>query len=325
MAPKLQPIPGVAWLVWIGCILFVAGFVLALLPESGNVSNSSTTNQGSSRNVRQNSPNSSGGLTTPTVALYERAKNEIPGLLSAVYKALNQGNPQSVNQTLSRNILQDSRALDLICRPFAYRAHYVEEVIERPNQIFLAKVHVLFQPVEEHAQLLEFRLWENRFYLANASELSSEWLKPQLSASKDVARKFLYALLAGRGDVASTLVVSSFSVNDFLNDSWRRFFTKIKSFEISSADLVSHYGLKVKVQFTSTNYTALTYYTWDVYVEPNNGENKIVRWHCAPLMGQAVGEEAPDLEQRTLKRFGLPGSSSERSQDPRYPRNSRIP
>src|ERR1035441_10076844 len=58
-----------------------------------------------------------------------QAPAEIPKTLKIIYASLDRGDPAAAAAFLSPRILQNSRVLDFICRPFTYRAHYIEAVI----------------------------------------------------------------------------------------------------------------------------------------------------------------------------------------------------
>ena len=66
--------------------------------------------------------------------MLDEARLAIPQLLTKIYRSLDQGNPQAIGSFVSPDITTRVQTLDAICRPFAYKAHYVETIIERPGQ-----------------------------------------------------------------------------------------------------------------------------------------------------------------------------------------------
>src|SRR5258708_26117258 len=81
--------------------------------------------------------------------MLDEAKKQIPQALQSIYSALDQGNPISVRASMSNDLADNTAKLDAICKPFTYRAHYVEAIIERPQKRFEVRVRVLFKPLEE--------------------------------------------------------------------------------------------------------------------------------------------------------------------------------
>src|ERR1039457_2165270 len=92
--------------------------------------------------------------TAPAVPTIADATAAINQALREIYSALTRGEPTLAAGYLVPHILQNTEVLDFICRPFNYRAHYIEAVAERPDPtglIFQARVRLLLKPLEEQA------------------------------------------------------------------------------------------------------------------------------------------------------------------------------
>ena len=183
----------------IGAALFFCGAILFLVQVAGH---NSTDHISTKPSLPSTLPKVE--LAEPTLS---DAKEAIPSALKTIYESLNQGNPAQAAQNLSPQILQRAALLDLICRPFTYRAHYVEAIIARPfpangraapGQQFQVRVRSLLTPLEERAQTMMFRITQGRCVLEEVSETGDDWFGPQKEEAKEIVRRFIYAAKAGR-------------------------------------------------------------------------------------------------------------------------------
>src|SRR5579864_927731 len=145
--------------------------------------------------------------------MLDEAKKQLPQALQAIYSALDQGNPLSVHNLMSNELASNTAKLDTICKPFTYRSHYVEGIIERPQMRFEVRVHVLFKPLEERVYLLWFGLSGTGFQLQDVADPPADWFQSQLTAAEQVVRKFVYAVNAGRNDVVQQIVAPGLVAN----------------------------------------------------------------------------------------------------------------
>lgn len=243
--------------------------------------------------------------------MLDEAKQKIPTVLKSIYKSLNDGNPRQVSHLLSSDLINDSQSLDRICRPFTYRAHYIESIIERPKQEFDARVRVLFQPIEENAYTLVFDLADDSFYLKGFRESDTdEWFRPWETEAKEIARKFIYAAKSGKQDVISHVATKNLNVSPLLTEYQEALQKNVIKIENLHADIVNYKGLKVEVKTESVGqWLGVDYLYWTFLVDRIDGENKIVKWEISKWGIDAEAEDS-NLESYTLKRFGLFSSSS---------------
>jgi hypothetical protein len=235
------------------------------------------------------------------------AKAEIPRVLDQIYKALDDGNPQSVAALVTPEILQNSQRIDAICKPFTYRAHYVEAIIERPGQAFEARVRVLFKPLSEQAHALTFRLQAGRFFLAEGPHPSSGWLDPERGMAAQMSRNFCYAARAKRFDIISRLVSPELAPHssmtaDARSDCFRSIYGAEDTYVVKDTPLINLYGLKVLARVGN----ASSIDEWKFLFDYVGTEYKIVSWECANTHAQD-----PNLEAWTLQRFKLNRASTE--------------
>jgi len=64
-----------------------------------------------------------------SVPLLEIAREQLPPLVQEIFAALNDGNPKKVALYLSKEVLSEAETQDEMCRPYSYRAHYIERIL----------------------------------------------------------------------------------------------------------------------------------------------------------------------------------------------------
>ena len=253
------------------------------------------------------------------------ARREIPGIVSRVYAALDDGNPLSLRPVLSERAKNDFQVFDAICKPYTYRAHYIENIIERPENRFEVRVRVLVKPTDERAYVLVFVNKGGSFVLDAVGDPPESWFAEDKERAIEVARQFVYAAKAGKADVLSKLAPAGMDVTGFVTDKcWRQFFYDVGDVR-AGAELESFKGLKVKV---TMNLDLAGVFGWKgigssyFYVERVEDDYKIV---AADPRGNTFGfymplegcrdlthfakVEDPNLEARTLARFNLQGGN----------------
>ena len=273
-------------------------------------------------------PRSAEVIPAPILSLAQ-ANEAIPAILRQIYAALDQGNPRAAGLALTDALLGDSKRLDLICKPFAYRAHHMEAILERPNQEFHVRTRVLFRPVEERAYTLIFHARQNRFVLYDVAEPSEDWFAPDKAEAAELARRFVYAGKAGRHEVLRELVSAGVKSVHFTTDPcWKQFFARTTKAEVERLELVFHQGLKVRVWVRTSPMIGHARFL----VEHLDGQYKIVGFnhpgaYCSTetrgkpgpragiseILAHLAGAETrrleefedPNLETYTLNRFGL--------------------
>ena len=245
----------------------------------------------------------------PSISLTE-AKQRIPGILKEIYQDLDQGNPRAASSFITSEILSNSSMIDTICKPFTYRAHYIESIIERPNNRFEARIRVLFQPMEESAQTLSFRVQGHSLIVENISTYLGDGFRTWENAAMEVARKFYYALKANRQDVLNKLVSSPEVLLSLTNNNLQRYLKSLG--EIISVPVWSHPTVGIKLYKGLKAYVELPCKSRGTfpdklkfYIDKIKGEYKIVKWEFHPgnLSGQSWDCEDPNIESYTLKRF----------------------
>jgi hypothetical protein len=235
--------------------------------------------------------------------ILEDAKQEIPVLLKEIYHSLDQGDLQRVRALLAPELASDTRKLDTICKPFSYRAHYVESISERPNRRLEVRIRALFKPLDEKAYVLVvgFASRSRRFTVEDVNEPSRLWLDPIESAAAEVARKFAYAVIAGREDVAKGLASSGLRTTSLFVSSCQEAMGRYRDASLGQpVTRVENYkGLKVIVSLPAWGGDAF-------FVDQIDGQDKVVRYR-APCYSASrpVAAEDPSIEGHTLARFGL--------------------
>jgi TonB family protein len=235
--------------------------------------------------------------------MLDEAKQAIPGVLTKIYQSLDQGNPQAARPLVSSQIGGSADRLDSICRPFTYRAHYIEAVIERPGQRFETHVRVLFRPFEEKAQVFTFRPSQASFLL---ERVDADPLKPESDAARETVRQFVFAVGAGKWDVASRYASPRLPIERMKSPLWLEYFAKMTSAQVTGVHIIADRGILLLVEVDVGNHS------WnrpDFWVDPATG--LLVRAFFLPpgdigfKLPDPDGFRDPDLEAHTLKRFGL--------------------
>jgi len=258
--------------------------------------------------------------------MLDEAKQAIPAILTKIYQALDQGNLQAIRPFFSPQIAGDSARLDAICRPFTYKAHYIEAIIERPGQKYEVRVHAFFQPFHEKVYVLNFRPYQGNFLLAEINDPTDDWFGPAKEAAIQLARNFIYAAKAQRADVLASLVAPGLDVSRYTDDAcWRELFQRVTEVNGAHAELESHEGVKVVVHATVSNTNEQAIFWVDrvndqykiVSADPLHGPSFILNplFNNAPAACRDLDPRvftpaiASHLEEDTLKRFSLPLSS----------------
>jgi TonB family protein len=271
--------------------------------------------------------------------MLDEARKEIPPILLKIYQLLDQGNPQAARQFLSSEIADDSGKLDSICRPFTYRSHYIEAIVERPGHMFEVRAHALFRPFDEKAQLFTFHPNQGTFLLVQKSDADDDWFGPAKETAIQIVRNFIYAAKAQRVDVLGDLVGSGLDASQFTNNAcWREALPRVTEVNDAHAALDSLKGLKIKVTVNMTVstrvFTGVQAYFWvdrvsDQYkivaASPMHSPTFILQpailfndspTSCRGLDNAFFGViEGSELENDTLKRFSLPTSKEKENQE----------
>jgi len=251
----------------------------------------------------------------------DSAKALIPAFLNRLYKNLNEGNPAAAGAMLSSELARDPQKLDYICRPFAYRAHYVEAVVGRTDGDFQARTHVLFKPMEERIYVLHFRIVRGKFILADVSGADGDWLQLKRAIALDLGRKFAYAAKAGRKDILREITTPSLALSKLSDPEYQYRLEKMGEVSQEQVDVKSSHGLKLNVNFYSQRGT-LCQDEWSFLVDNVRGEDKIVSWDFKPIVGcyslfkSYSSTEDPNLDSYTLERFGIKAAATETVEQP---------
>jgi len=251
-------------------------------------------------------------VDTPHATTLANANKMIPKSLEAIYQALNQGDPAKAASLLVPRLLGSTEALDFICRPFTFRAYYIEAVTARPNDRFLARVRVLFKPLDEHAHTMLFHVTDQEAVLESVQDSGDDWFGPLKAEAVDTVRRFLYAAKAGERDVAQKLVSDKFPLTECLDDEIvQGHLNAAKQIDAQGARIDQMHGIKLAVSVMFPECFGSTV-TKVFYLDQVGGGLKIVRAfdnrHGWPdLCKWPVAFEDPDMERFTLRRFNLPG------------------
>lgn len=244
------------------------------------------------------------------------ARRTISGIVERIYKELDEGNPSSLEADLVPSAQHDFQMFDAICKPYTYRAHYIENMVERPNGTVEVWVRVLFKPLDEHAYSLLFvRGRDGRFALSGVRNSPENRFYEDKARAVELVHRFISAAQAGRADVLSGLVSADMATDRFVTDPcWQLQLQKF-GYELPRVDeitLTSYKGLKVRVDVGGPG---------TFFVERVNGEYKIVgalvllKWTYA-ASGKTCpnpdiqGVEDPNMETRTLRRFHVSDSGA---------------
>jgi hypothetical protein len=303
--PKQIAATGTA-LVRIGWILFVIGCfgVLIILSRSGNSSGPTAA-----------FPTRATPAPAPEPAIVV-ARRVIPTLVAHLYEALDRGNPSDLVPILSSNTRNNLQVLDAICRPYTYRAHYIETIVERSENQYEAWVRVLFKPLEEHAYVLVFTKQGGSFLLDGIADPPDNWFGAQIAEAEEIGRNFLFALGAGKDELAeralSDKLKLSFESAAVLNQIRNMQLERVEKHEGSWVE--SYAGLKIRTcpYLYRKNGAYLPDLALTLLFEQVDGQLKIVGWakDCGFFKEGATEVYDPDLEARTLKRFHLEGTAT---------------
>jgi hypothetical protein len=298
----------------IGLVLMIAG--------AGMGANFFLSVLATEQQPRQHGPATVQASHIPTLAPLDEARQIIPKNLRIIYAALNQGNPTSASAMVSQQLIRNYAKLDTICRPFTYRAHYIESIIERAEGKFEARVHVLLGPMDEQMYVLIFGTPSTQFELEDVGTVDDDWIGSEKQAAADLARNFVFAAKAHRADELARIVAPGIKTDLYISDPcWDQFFYDSQDVRISGTELKSYKGMKMEVDVDLSPAGGFGYR--DVgqahfLVEKLGRAYKIVAadprgdyvhfWHPADVcQNPAVLEkqEDPEIEKRTLKRFSL--------------------
>jgi hypothetical protein len=251
-------------------------------------------------------------------AVFDSAKTALPGVLDRIYASLNQGNPSAVRNLLSPSLANNRNKLDYICRPFAHRAHYVEGIIERPQQKFEARIHALFQPLEERIYILHFYFSGTQVVLSDVTDAGDDWMGPPKQKALDLGSKFAYAAKAGRQDVLRSITTPRLDLSKLSDPEYEQRLREMGDVTQEQVDFDSHLGLKVRVILYSQR-GSICQDSWTFLVDSVHDKEKIVKWDFRPIVGcyslfkSYSAAEDPDLEDYTLERFGLKAAKRPRA------------
>lgn len=230
------------------------------------------------------------------------ARRAIPAILTKIYRSLDDGDPQAARQFISGNLMNNAQQLDGICMPFSHRAHYVSSVIERPGPVFEARVRTLFKPFEAKAQIFTFQPIMGSFMLVRVEK---DPLAAETESAREAVRQFVFAVRAGRWDVAARYASAGLPLGQMKSPKWAEYFNKITSANISSNDNQTKGGLLLLIRVDVRNNSS---YLPDFLVDPESG--LIFRaFFRSPdnsysQLPDPAGFTDPDMEATLLKRFG---------------------
>jgi TonB family protein len=260
---------------------------------------------------RRLSPGANGGASQGNLpgreapqAMLGQARRDIPGILTRIYQSLDEGNPQAARAFLSGDVLSDARQLDGICLPFSYKADYVASIIERPGPVFEARGRTLFKPSSAKAQVFTFQPYMGSFMLLR---VENDNFAAEIESAKEAVRQFIFAVRAGRWDVASRYASPGLPLEQMKSPKWEEYFSKITSANASHDGTLTKGGILLLIRVDVRNYSS---YLPDFLVDPETG--LIVRaFFRSPenLFSQLpdpAGFTDPDLERNEMKRFGQP-------------------
>jgi hypothetical protein len=262
----------------------------------------------------QGNSNRSAPDAKPAPVSLAAAKDAIPKALDAIYHSLDQGDPAGASAFLPANMLHDDGALDSICRPFTFRAYYVENVIARADDRFLVRIRALFKPPDERLFTMTFHLSGSQCVLESAKNNGGEWGPAEREDAGEIVRRFLYALKAGKSDLAAEAVSAHFPFADCTADEdIRRHLGMLDQVRIKEVSREQYVGLKTVV-VVSFPEGGVVWADKRFYLEPIDGNLKIVRAFYSRDVGQpqafaswrwAHFYEDPDIEAYTMRRFKL--------------------
>lgn len=250
------------------------------------------------------------------VPMTNAARDQIPVLLGKIYQALNDGSAGLARTYMSKDLAQNAEQMDAICKPYTYRAHYVDAIIERPHHWYETRVRLLLKPMDERAYIVWFFGWRGKFYAGKVERMSREWELQQMGNSTDVVRKFIYARRARKLEVMTELVFPGLDPSQFLDDYWNRAFADMDTdFSENALSVVDYKGLKLRVQTRIILPAAVAFmqHYGGFLLDNYRGESKIV---CIYYDDNSSGTHyicPGDIERYTLGRFGIEASTSQAS------------
>jgi hypothetical protein len=245
-----------------------------------------------------------GDASQPTL---EQARREIPGIVTKIYRSLDEGNPQAARAYFSGDVLNDVQQLDAICIPFSYKASYVASVIERPGPVFQARVRTLFKSSDEKAQVFTFQPYLGSFMLLRVEK---DEFAAEIESAKEAVRQFIFAVRGGRWDIASRYASHGLPLDQMKSPKWEEYFGKITSAKVSSSETLTKGGILLLIRVDVRDYSS---YLPDFLVDPETG--LIVRaFFRSPenifsQLPDPAGFTDPDIEAHGLQRFGLAEAS----------------
>jgi hypothetical protein len=231
------------------------------------------------------------------------ARQAIPIEINAIFQSLDQGNPQGARQFFTADVLNDARQLDAICIPFIHRTHYVESIIERPGNVFEARVRALFKPLKETAQIFVFIPSNGVFLL---TQVEADPFTTEAEQAKESVRQFIFAVRAGQWETAAHYVSPHLSLDPLKAQKYTDYFQKITTANALHDNTLYEGGIRLLIR---VDVRGGLWYLPDFLVDPSTG--LIVRaFYKSPEnifseVPDPSGVTDPDFEAYTLKRFGL--------------------
>lgn len=236
------------------------------------------------------------------ISLLDEAKQQIPPLLDQIYRALNQGERSPLQPYVFNQLLDDTNALDHICPPFGYNAHYIESITEPQRRLFAAHVHFLSRDVKERVYDLVFAPVGERFLLQSVDFPSDPFPAHALREAADVARRLAYAACAGDNQMVDEL--SSPAMHAEAVRAGGFFDCSRSTHSIDSVSVEEYFGLKVRVNVDGVG----------LFVDRVDD-----RWRVVRAADWNKKAEDPHLRNYTFRRFNLPLETVQVSPPPPAP------
>jgi len=252
----------------------------------------------------------------PVVAATVSAKVELPpvaaaeagisGALERIFAALNDGNRRAAADYFTPELLDSQRKLDEICRPFNYRAHYIEKIVDRGDR-FEAWVHILYKTPGEELASYEFVPKQNQYVLLRKAD--PLWMTGAPMELVDTGERFLLALREGATKAYEPLLSQSLretgNVVQGATKGLRRMrsarFREFRQRTIQGAALI-----EVRYEISMFNFA-------NVYFEKIDGDFKVVALDFPTAANHSEPDiEDPEISARARKRFGLETDAEER-------------
>jgi hypothetical protein len=241
------------------------------------------------------------------------AKQMIPKELKGLYRALDAGDPRSLTGHIAPQLLSQMMLLDQICKPYSYRGHYIESIVERGDGIFEARVHALFQPVDEQEDIFQFAAPNGAVILQDVRHLPQDWIDQQRKQAIDVAREFIYAARAGKQETVKQLISLHLDVSPlFEQGDYANRLADVNSIAEMGAGVTQNDGIKIALNVT-TGRRKFCGDLWHLVIDPTRSTYRVVEWEFVPIFGcyTTLGPPNqekhidPDLAEYTLRRFGI--------------------